>query len=188
MSYADLASNPSTMATFKLHTTALVAAKAGVDIKMVQILRLYSGSVIMDIQVTSPASAKGLGGADPAALAKLDKALSSISASAASTFDSTFQSQFGITSVSAIIIVVASDPPIASVAASPSGTPSWVVPVAVSVSIGVSVVVAAVILGVVVMRRRAVNNIKQANWRVHPAPPRPIVMHGTPRELPEEIP
>lgn len=150
MSYDQLTSNASVLATFKLSVIKRVSSAANVDPTLVHILRMYSGSVVLDVQVTSPANPEGFGGADPVALARVDTALTSITLSALTTFDSTFQAQFGITSITAVVMAVIVNP--SSSGQSPAA--SSVAPIAAGAGGGGFLILVGVVVAVVVIRRR----------------------------------
>ncbi|MEW5296841.1 MAG: hypothetical protein WDW38_003836 [Sanguina aurantia] len=103
MSYANLTSNSTLLSAFRTNIIARISANAVIDPSFVKILSLIAGSVVTQVQVTSPADPAGFGGSDSAALARIDATLASIVSAPNSTFDVTFQLRFAVSSVDAVL-------------------------------------------------------------------------------------
>ncbi|MEW5306599.1 MAG: hypothetical protein WDW36_009053 [Sanguina aurantia] len=110
MSYPHLASNHTLLSAFRHHVILQVAASTNVHPVHVQIMQLYAGSVILDLQVQSPPHPPGSGFRDPSIAAGINSGLQSIISSAGTTFTSAFQAQYGISSISAATTVPRTSP------------------------------------------------------------------------------
>lgn len=181
MSYDQLAGNATTLATFKKNVISIVSNRTGVDVAYITIQRMYSGSVILEIQVTSPPNPAGLGGADPVVLAHVDDALASITTSAADTFNTSFQTQYGISSVAAVKISIAAPPPPAT--STDSAPQGMMIPIAAAAGGGGICIVTVVVVVIVIQRRRK----RRAHGKVVPCVPIPEQTHPlATAQLPEE--
>lgn len=158
MSYDQLYSNSTKVAAFKKHVIILISSSTGVNASLVNIKHMYAGSVVLEIEVTSPANPqlilRGGGGADPIALAQIDTALSSMTNSSASTFNSTFQAQYGITSVAAISLAISMSPPPSTVGIASAASSSLTIFIAAAAGGGVCVVGSILVAIVIYMVRR----------------------------------
>lgn len=92
MSYDQLAANTTLLAQFKADVILAVASAIAVDASNVSILRLMSGSVVVDVQVVSPS--------DSAASARVKSGVALVTSSADSVFGPVFMQQYSVSSIS----------------------------------------------------------------------------------------
>lgn len=181
MSYTQLASNQSMVASLKQSVITRVSSAAGIDPSLVNIQRMYAGSVVLDVLVKLPPNPAGLGAADPEVLTRVETAIAAIASSATSTFDPTFQAQFGISSVSAVMTLSATAAaPSATLSSSSAPATDYLsIPVAVAVA-GVCLSFLAAVVVVLVLVRRRQTNLKVASDPVMGCPSTMGISVGTP--------